>query len=216
MIKFKDCLKDKYCPICNNKMELILHLGGKNFHSKIINKDLIIFYINSENNDFIPSYLDKILFTNEGFTFSNQSFKDNFIFKNQIKGLVYICCDSILDVDDNIPLHKVCHLSVLDILSTKDTNSLSLDIEISPNLIEETYTITQELDNLTKLFMVSYYYNEKETLFQHYSFTPEQENDDKFEPYTFEKKFNLIIKLDFSSENRNNLLEKFNTWITMS
>lgn len=73
-------------------------------------------------------------------------------------------------------------------------------------------------DKIEKVYALSLDYENKHTKLWYYSVTEEQSKMDDFEPNIFEKEDLPLLRVrpDFSLENRDKLISKFDGWILMS
>lgn len=83
---------------------------------------------------------------------------------------------------------------------------------------DENFIIQDRNSGNLKAYFLSLNYEYEKTLFWHYSATPEEEAQEDFTPLNpFEAEMPLLNKTpDVSSEGREKLLDRFNSWIIMS
>lgn len=128
--------------------------------------------------------------------------------------------------DFEISLYKGCYYRSTPWLKFKRTKSkrngrLLLDAsnELNKDLImkDESFSFKSTINDVERVYMLNLDYEGQETSLWHYSATEEQKSQAGFKPNLFEKKIPLLNKRpDFSLENRDKLIDRFDSWILMS
>jgi hypothetical protein len=82
---------------------------------------------------------------------------------------------------------------------------------------DESFCVTERAQNSEKVYMINIDHERQDTTLWYYTFPDSERNNDQFDPVLFEKYGLPYIQTpDLSPNNRQNLLNKINTWLTFS
>jgi hypothetical protein len=82
---------------------------------------------------------------------------------------------------------------------------------------EEVFSFSREVNGIEKVYMLNLDSHNKKTIFMHYTADEDQRKDKDYSPNVFEKEIpNLTTRPNFSANNRERLLDRFDSWIIMS
>jgi len=81
----------------------------------------------------------------------------------------------------------------------------------------ESFSFKRTLNNIERVYMLDLNYDQKVTTIWHYSVTEEEKKIESFEPKIFEKKMPLLKNRPrLGLEDRDKLIDRFDSWIIMS
>ena len=229
------------CPVCQKTLTLYLQVGtaalmqarpihkdtfevhtilGKNPNTKNLFENKVIKLVNS-NDHFMKIRVPE---NHVGMDYLDEDFH-----------LFYLCNADALNFtkysgDYVVESGKACHfrsshsfrMSQPDHNGLRNIypNELTESIEGTPTLFKyESYALRdfKEDQEMTKVYVVKLDHHKKETHFHYYTFNKEQAKDKGFRPNIFSKTFDVVRdKLDYSSENRDKLLHKLDSWLLIS
>jgi hypothetical protein len=82
---------------------------------------------------------------------------------------------------------------------------------------DEALAFIKSSNGSERVYMLQFNNSNSKTIFTHYSVTQEQMKDKDYEPNVFEKEIaDLTVRPNFSLDNREKLLGRFDSWIIMS
>lgn len=118
-------------------------------------------------------------------------------------------------------LNKACYYRstlLFEFKKNEDKNIWNLQFtDHQPNIVnkDESIAFSSTINDLTKIYMITFDYELNHTMIYHYSITEIQKKDKSFHPNIFEKKIPLLNPIPNLFE-KDKLIKKFDTWILMS
>jgi hypothetical protein len=81
----------------------------------------------------------------------------------------------------------------------------------------ESFSFSNKINDINKVYILKLDYESKETILWHYSFSEKDSEKPYFKPNLFEKKLPLLnVRPSVGINDRENLLDRFESWIIMS
>lgn len=124
--------------------------------------------------------------------------------------------------DHEIHLSKACYYRSTTLFEFKkgedDTWNLQQTVH-QPGLVnkDESFAFSSQVNDLTKMYMMTLEYEQNHTMLYHYAVTEAQKSDKVFKPNVFEKQIPLFNpRPKFGAEDRWKLIERFDNWILLS
>lgn len=224
---------NKTCPICDKELELYLQLD-----------DSICFKAEKydDGNIFTPFMCKKVDLNEEYIYVSNvgdQISFSSYCLSNEVKSkqmyFFYLCnadgfesrkrysysdLDSKEDYELNV--YKSCYWRAtphLDLYLDNDNWDLKVTNPDNINIVNdnEIFCFKKKLVDVEKVYILNLNSSENVTGFVSYSVTESQLKDFNFNPNLFDKSMPLLsIRPDFSINNRDKLINRFESWIIMS
>lgn len=213
---------NSYCPVCNNKLSLFIqftNIGAYHYQCTINNEMLFIKYKEKPFNDGNIS-----LIIDDELKIKTYNIKDSIVLRQNDFFLFYLCDLNSFEIsnttDYNISPEKACYyrssnfVGNTQITKEKDTYKVEPIIKTDPSINRfEIFSIIDRTDEAENIYMINIK-DSKTSLFAHYQIPTSEQHNEDYMPNVFEKKYDGVIKLDLSDKNK--LINKFQSWITMS
>lgn len=227
-MKFNEFINfNQRCPVCDNDLTLYLQMkdstcfrSNKPKHNhyhfepyKCINKSI-------SESDYIDVY-------NYGKDFETKFSSSQMAAEAKKSQLYffYLCnqngFESAREDDYNINIYDGCYYRDTPFLEYQKTAKKTWILKtIDPDhesLInqKEVFSFSRIVEGTEKVYML--HLNSNKTVFMHYSVSEEQKKDKDYSPNVFEKEVpHLTNRPNFSINNRDRLLDRFDSWIIVS
>lgn len=213
------------CPVCDNDLKLYLQMRNSVcFRADKQKKTVYHFTPIKCINDLISAqdYIDLYDYGNDFETKFSSSQMAAEARKSQFY-FFYLCNELGFEddgTDYTINIYSGCYYRATPFLEYKKTSKKSWTLKtINPDhekLInhEEALSFSRTVDDVEKIYMLNLNNHENKTIFMHYSLNEDQKNDANYAPNVFEKEMPpLTNRPNFASENRDRLLDRFDSWI---
>jgi hypothetical protein len=218
------------CPVCDNSLTLYMQwIDSVCFKAKKSRKNIYTFEQfkckNTEDlplSDFIELYdygnTSEIKFSSSKIA-SETRRKQMYFF--------YLCNDNGFEStgEDNYEINMTpgCYYRATPIVEFHKKSRNKWDLQTinkdHSKLVnnDEALVFMKNTNGTEKVYMLQFDYSNNKTKFMHYSATEEQLWDKSYEPNIFEKEIiDLSIRPNFSLDNREKLINRFESWIIMS
>lgn len=230
-MKFNEFINfNQRCPICDNDLTLYLQMkdstcfrANKQKHNlyhfepfKCINKSI-------SKEDYIDVY-------NYGKNFETKFSSSQMAAEAKRSQLYffYLCNDKGFeslndDKDFTINIYDGCYYRDTPFLEYQKTakktwllKSINPDYEGLANY-KEVFSFSKSVEDVEKVYMLNINSYDNKAVFMHYTVNEEQKQDKNYSPNVFEKEIpELTNRPNFSINNRERLLNRFDSWVVMS
>lgn len=229
-MKFIDFIKyNQRCPICNNSLSLFMQwFDLRLFQASHISDSQIIFKEFIKDHKVILDPIDgdptieASLSNVSHFKFSSKEL-EKFALKQEDLFFYFICnIDGISDIygDYELLMEKSCYYRASPFFKFHPSKPIKLKYltdDEHPINSTEAFFIPHKTEELNKYYIVTYNYQQATSTFWFYSATPKQELTPSFKAAVFEKEFPILeTSLDFSAQNRKELIKKMDVWVNFS
>lgn len=230
-----------HCPICGEKLTLFMQWFTRTnavcFKGVPIDQDLYRFmpYLGGEAEKGEVNFWEEgMLLKDYGESFETQIINSRLMQeakKYQIY-FFYLCNPKGFDTknkafgDYDISMYKGCYFRStveMEFRRDDDQESKNWSLQVTnPDSIdivnkEESYAIKTRNDKVEKVYLINLDNEQKTTTLWHYSVTEEQRKIKDWEPKLFKTEMPLLpSRPDVSEENREKLVNRFDSWIIMS
>lgn len=221
---------NSHCPICGEKLTL---------YAQVMNSACFVGkQVSPQHIKFVPHLLtEKLGAGTHSLDLVNGHWKINsecLAFTSNAKArvdylyLFFLCNPAGFKLNSNnhdyeINLYKGCYNRSTPLLKFERTRKnkhkkrLVYSDQTTSLHCREDFSFKKFHDATEKVYMLSLQEQHKQTVLWYYSVTDEQKKSPGFKPSVFEKAMPPLNKRpDFSIENRDKLLERFDSWILMS
>jgi hypothetical protein len=223
---------NKTCPICGNSLTLYAQFMGSSCFKAQVDQDGIIYFhpfmlkSNLSDTDYFSYH------TGEDHIQFSQSHVFSKIRKDQLY-FFYLCNEKGFKLvsggtDYELGIYYGCYyrdtplLSMKKLVDDSTQKIIKWDLDVSKidaDIINarEVFSVSYKDDEKEKIFNLSISYIQKSTTLWYYTVNDDQRKEKLYKPSIFEKRFsNMILRPDFSVENRDKLFTKLNSLVIFS